>query len=203
MPTRQRWMIVFAAATWIAVNAAGGLSAAVIVPESPAEYQVFQRKSRTTGAIRLAGTLVPGTGEIEARVIRPAVAAGAKQAPEQVVVDWQPIAVDRASGHFAAELSTAAGGWYRIELRLASDKLAGKGQSPVIAAIEHVGVGEVFVVAGQSNSTNWGSEPQSTQTGLVSSFDGKKWRLANDPQGGVQDGSQGGSFLPAFGDCAL
>ena len=202
MPMRQRWMIVFAVA-WIVATAAGGLSAAVIVAESPTEYQVFQRSSRTAGAIRLAGTLVPGMGELEARVIRPAVITGAEQAPQQVVVDWQPIAVDRASGRFAAELPTAAGGWYRVELRLAPDKLTGQGQSPVIAAIEHVGVGEVFVIAGQSNSTNWGSEPQSTRTGMVSSFDGSRWRLANDPQPGVQDGSQGGSFLPAFGDALV
>ena len=87
-----------------------------------------------------------------------------------------------------------------MELRIAQNQVADGGQSPVAKAIEHVGVGEVFVVAGQSNSTNWGSERQSTQTGMVSSFDGSQWVLANDPQPGVQDGSQGGSFLPAFGD---
>jgi hypothetical protein len=58
----------------------------------------------------------------------------------------------------------------------------------------------VFVVAGQSNATNCGSEKLKTTTGMVSSFDGVRWVLANDPQPGVQDGSSGGSFLPAFGD---
>jgi pimeloyl-ACP methyl ester carboxylesterase len=166
----------------------GGASAAIL-PESPHEYQVFQRAGRTAGAIRLRGTLVAGTGELEARVI--ALCDG--YIAEQVVVDWQQIAFDPASGRYDDNLKTPAGGWYRVELRLA-------GSEGTLASIEHVGVGEVFVVAGQSNSTNWGSERQSTTTGMVSSFDGSHWQLANDPQPGTQDGSQGGSFVPAFGD---
>lgn len=64
--------------------------------------------------------------------------------------------------------------------------------------VPHVGVGEVFVVAGQSNSANHGEEKQRTQTGLVATFDGNRWQLAHDPQPGVSGG--GGSFLPPFGD---
>ena len=68
------------------------------------------------------------------------------------------------------------------------------------AGVEHAGIGEVFVVSGQSNSTNYGEEAQQTRTGMVATFDGHDWRLANDPQPGVQDNSRQGSFLPAFGD---
>jgi hypothetical protein len=35
---------------------------------------------------------------------------------------------------------------------------------------------------------------------MVSSFSGEKWQLADDPQPGVADRSEGGSFWPAFGD---
>lgn len=35
---------------------------------------------------------------------------------------------------------------------------------------------------------------------MVVAFDGTAWRLANDPQPGVQDDSTKGSFIPAFGD---
>jgi hypothetical protein len=66
--------------------------------------------------------------------------------------------------------------------------------------VPHVGVGEVFVVAGQSNATNYGEVPQKTQTGMVTSFDGSKWAVADDPQPGVQDNSKKGSFIPSFGD---
>ena len=68
----------------------------------------------------------------------------------------------------------------------------------VEAAVAHVGIGEVFIVAGQSNAGNFGSEKQTVKTGNVSSFNGEKWVLANDPQQGADGG--GGSFMPAFGD---
>ena len=64
--------------------------------------------------------------------------------------------------------------------------------------IEHLGIGEVFVVAGQSNSANYGEEKQNTTTKRVTAFDGKQWQLANDPQPGA--GGRGGSFMPPFGD---
>ena len=66
------------------------------------------------------------------------------------------------------------------------------------SSVAHVGIGEVFVVAGQSNSANHGEEKQQPQTGRVAAFDGKSWRLANDPQPGASGG--GGSFLPPLGD---
>jgi hypothetical protein len=66
--------------------------------------------------------------------------------------------------------------------------------------VPNVGVGEVFVISGQSNSTNYGEVRQETQTGMVTSFNGTTWSLANDPQEGVQDNSSKGSFIPSFGD---
>ena len=64
--------------------------------------------------------------------------------------------------------------------------------------MEHVGVGDVFVVAGKSNSANHGAEKQATKTQRVTTFDGTHWQLANDPQPGAS--GNGGSFLPPFGD---
>ena len=66
------------------------------------------------------------------------------------------------------------------------------------STVEHVGVGEVFVIAGQSNSANYGEEKQKAASGLVASFDGKTWRPAADPEPGA--GGNGGSFMPLFGD---
>lgn len=66
------------------------------------------------------------------------------------------------------------------------------------AQVPHVGVGEVLIVAGQSNSANHGEEKQTTMTGKVAAFDGTRWQLANDPQPGTS-GDQG-SFMPPLGD---
>ena len=72
--------------------------------------------------------------------------------------------------------------------------------APVVAlsSVDQFAVGEVFIVAGQSNAGNYGSEKQVNKTKLVSEFDGKQWNLANDPQLGA--GGNGGSFMPAFGE---
>ena len=106
---------------------------------------------------------------------------------------WRRLTVDAKRQSFAAHWDAPAGGWHRLEVRALSgaDVLAE-------SAIEHVGVGEVFVVAGQSNSANHGAEKQKTVTGLVAAFDGKRWRPADDPQPGASGG--GGSFIPPFGD---
>ena len=97
---------------------------------------------------------------------------------------------------FSGTLKMAAGGWYTLKVRFRKSA-----DDPTIlgeTAVEHVGVGEVFVVAGQSNSANHGEEKQHTTTGLVAAFDGSRWQLANDPQPGASGRS--GSFMPPLGD---
>ena len=107
--------------------------------------------------------------------------------------DWQPLAVKVDGAAFSASLEMPAGGWCRLEVRgISPGKIIGS------ATVEHVGVGEVFVIAGQSNSANHGEEKQQTKTGMVATFDGQQWRIAHDPQPGASGG--GGSFLPPFGD---
>ncbi len=148
---------------------------------APLEYQVTQRSSRTKGKLVITGTLTeaPGKGTtLEAR---------------QSEGGWQKLKPKFEGTAFTATLDAPAGGWYRLDVRATR---AGAVLSE--AAVEHVGVGEVFVVAGQSNSANHGEEKQRTKTGNVVTFDGKRWQLANDPQPGASGG--GGSFLPPFGD---
>jgi len=159
-----------------------------ITVQSPQEMQVFQRKNVKTGIISFKGTLQSECDAVKAR------ASGKSQAAE-LDPTWQPLVFDPAKKEFSGELGVPAGGWFRVEIQ------ALKGGAEVAhATIEHVGVGEVFVIAGQSNSTNYGAEKQKPASGMVSTFDGKSWRIADDPQPGVQDGSNGGSFIPAFGD---
>jgi hypothetical protein len=100
-----------------------------------------------------------------------------------------------STGAFGASLPARAGGFQTLHVRLM------RAEQPLgDTVVPHVGIGEVFVVAGQSNSTNYGEGRQQTSTGMVVSFDGQSWRTADDPQPGVQDRSRGGSFIPSFGD---
>lgn len=108
---------------------------------------------------------------------------------------WTELPLDRSTGEFNASVDVAAGGFYSVEVQLRHGRhLVGN------VTIPHVGVGEVFVISGQSNSTNYGEALQTTETGMVATFSGESWRIANDPQPGTQDDSKKGSFIPSFGD---
>lgn len=161
---------------------AAGKPLAITVPApvtlaSPSEYQVFQRKTKTQGTIDVQGPVPEGCDRLE------------------VCVDsgWHPVALKPGQKTFRTELSVPAGGWYPFQVRA-----WGGGSLRAAQAVPHVGVGEVFVIAGQSNSCSFGSERQRTASGRVAAFDGTKWQLANDPQPGAE--GAGGSFMPAFGD---
>jgi hypothetical protein len=151
------------------------------------EYQVFQRTTRLHGAILVRGSALSAR-RVEARVEGPSLEGSLRGR-------WQRLALDPSAKQFSGQLPVIAGGFYRVEIKAINTV----GQ-PTLLTIQNVGVGEVFVIAGQSNSTNYGEVSQKTQTGMVTTFSGTAWSLANDPQPGVQDNSSKGSFIPSFGD---
>jgi serine/threonine protein kinase len=157
----------------------------------PRDYQVFQRRSRLEGEIRLRGRVRPACDRLEVRLT-------GKSLQGPLADTWQPLPLADKAGTFDHPLPAKAGGWYKVEVRaLQGDKTVAQG------TVEHVGVGEVFVGAGQSNSTNCGQERIKPESGLVATFDGYRWRPADDPQPGVHDNSGGGSYFPAFGDAMV
>jgi hypothetical protein len=147
---------------------------------SPMDWQVFQRRTETQGMIRVAGLIKGGCDGVQFR---------------RKDQEWQDVSLDSVTGAFAAQFPAPAGGWYFCEVRAMKD-----GKPVAAKVLEHVGVGEVFVVSGQSNATNCGWERQQPKSGLVSTFDGTNWRTADDPQPGTHDASTGGSPWPPLGD---
>lgn len=107
---------------------------------------------------------------------------------------WARVKLKKASGEFCGSVVEPAGGFYRVDIQFLRHN-----QAVGAATVAHVGLGEVFVVSGQSNATNYGEVRQTTET-MVVAFDGTSWRIADDAQPGVQDRSSKGSFIPAFGD---
>ena len=116
---------------------------------SPLEYQVFQRSTRLQGAILVRGT-APAATRVEARVKGTSI-----EGP--LLGRWQRLALDRDKKEFSGQLPVVAGGFYSVEIRATNTV----GQSTLFT-VRNVGVGEVFVIAGQSNSTNYGEVPQTT-----------------------------------------
>lgn len=154
---------------------------------SPADYEVFQRETLKEGMVLISGKLKEKDLQLEYRFTG-----------KNLDKDWHKVSLDNITGNFATQIKLPAGGWYSCEFKVL------KGAAAVFSkTVDHFGVGEVFVAAGESNSTNWGEEPQKTRSNLVSTFSGKDWRLADDPQSGVHDASTMGSFYPAFGDALV
>ena len=103
----------------------------------PFDGAVFQRNTSNTATISIAGSYTGGVERVEARLI--AVAGGTG-------VGWTSIDTAPAAGIYKGTLNGVTGGWYTLEVRsiLFNNVVS-------TATLSRVGVGEVFVIAGQSN----------------------------------------------------
>lgn len=130
-----------------------------------ADYQVFQRGPANTATISLEGTAGAGASTVEARVVANGMALPG--------FDWKQIASVSGSAWKGALQNVPAGGPYRIELR------AGAAE----AAISNVLVGDLWVLAGQSNMEGVGNlEGLPLPSAMVNSLDQTDtWVMASDP----------------------
>ena len=103
----------------------------------PTSRAVFQRNQANQGTIQLTGYYTSAITRVEARL----------QARDGIGVstDWQLIQDNVSGGVYTGSL-TGAGGWYNLEVRGINS-----GQQVAVTTIERVGIGEVFIIAGQSN----------------------------------------------------
>jgi hypothetical protein len=78
---------------------------------------------------------------------------------------------------YKGTISAKKGPWYTlvVEEHRGNKNVAQK-------RIKHIGVGDIFLLAGQSNSANSGGEKMKSQTGMVMALGKKKWHIAHDPQ---------------------
>lgn len=108
----------------------------ILALSAPAQYRVFQR-SGTSGTIAITGTLTGAAIAIEARHN-----GGA----------WATIAAS-ASGAFSGNLTSQAQGHGTLEVRPL-------GWPDLVQSVADVGIGDVFIVAGQSNASGRGTSNQ-------------------------------------------
>ncbi len=155
---------------------------------TPQNYTVFQRKTKYEGTASFRGSVNPDFDALKGRI----AGTGLKGCIDRTF----DIPFDKVTGAFDETVPVPAGGWYTVTVTAYKG-----GKIAAQRTIAHVGVGEVFIGAGQSNSVNSAQYQIIQKSGMVSSFDGEMWRLANDPQFGVHEpGNRNGSYYPAFGD---
>lgn len=173
---------------------------------SPTEYQVVQRRGWVPQLdfVNRAGGAAQGFADITLSFAIPSQpfdrieARAVLKGEDASQVNWQTIAFTTEQQIVNANLRVNAGGWYRVEVRLFHSE-----QIAATSMVEHVGVGEVFIVAGQSYATNCNDAhlkvTDEQQRVVCFDWTSDTWRIANDPQP-VFDGSDGGSMWPVFGD---
>ena len=111
----------------------------------PSSRSVFQRNNSNLSPVYIAGNYTAFADRVEARAIpRPMM-------PTQgTVVNWTTIQTNPTNGYYYGSLNIS-GGWYDIEVRCWNGTtLLGT------TSVQRIGVGEVFVIAGQSNATGDG-----------------------------------------------
>jgi hypothetical protein len=151
---------------------------------SPRPDQVWQREDKAGATIMVEGEL-RSDGADKAR-LEFRLDGGAWQELAGCWDQWK-------DGKNFSGTTRIPAGRHELEVRMTGD------QATKPSARVRFGVGEVFVVTGQSNSANHGEgRQQATSDEVFTLTPGGEWRRCADPQPGAS--GNGGSFLPALGD---
>lgn len=173
-----------AAMIWAATMAGAAL-------DFPLERQVFQRNAAEWAEVRVAGPVPEEAALVE---VQAELASGLRGK----AVAWTVVAQgDQIKDHrFDSRLKLETGGWYKLTVRFR--KAAAEPAVLAEAVVERVGVGDVFITAGQSNSVNYGSPRQKSVETLSVYFDGRQFTPAADPIPNAV--GEGGTPWPILGD---
>ena len=111
----------------------------------PTSGSVFQRNNSNQSTIYIAGNYTSFTDKVEARAV-----ARTMTPTQGTSTNWTTIQLKPSNGYYYGPL-TLTGGWYDIEVRCWNGTtLLGT------SSVQRIGVGEVFLIGGQSNSTGDG-----------------------------------------------
>ncbi len=118
---------------------------AQITIDLPVSSAVFQKNSSGNATIFIAGKLTSfPVSAVEARLLF----AGTNN----LAVNWTVISSNPTKGNYSGNLTNVPTGWYTLEVRA-------KKSATILssASLNRVGVGEVFLIAGQSNAQGFSS----------------------------------------------
>ena len=111
-----------------------------ITISSPVIRQIFQRDLNSQALVTITGSYSQPMDTIQVKFTPVKIGQG-------TLIDWTVIKSAPLGGLFKGSINVK-GGWYSMEVRgLLNGKIVGS-----VSTISRVGVGEVFVIAGQSNA---------------------------------------------------
>lgn len=152
-----------------------GTISGLVTAITPVPRQIIQRDSSDLGQIPVAGNYSGSVDSIEARAV---VMGGPEDSG--TTTPWQTVDAAPSSGAFSGTLTNVpAGGWYEIQLRSMSS-----GTPSVINSIPRIGVGDIYLIAGQSNAASFGGPPIDPADDRLSARTlptGNSWVRAIDP----------------------
>lgn len=159
--------------------------AGVILTKCPQDWQIIQRSGAGVGEIQLEGTWSTfdwfpkdTVCTVQARVVNELT-----NAPVTNDLDWQDAEIQSESQQFEITLrDIPQGGLYRIETRIrrthSEDRRGLRGD-----CVHHIGVGDIYVIAGQSNAsgTGKGHVQDGPELGVHLFANDENWKLAIHP----------------------
>lgn len=117
-----------------------GIALGQLTVVSPQNRCVYQRNNQNEASVPVTGICPSSATRIEVR-------AEAVQGGQGTSTGWIPADVSPQNGRFGG-MVTLRGGWYRLFVRALNGSI-----QISESVIDRVGVGEVFIVAGQSNAS--------------------------------------------------
>lgn len=139
---------------------------------SPTFQSVYQRDFAGQREITVTGTFNIPMDKVEARAV-PVVQGQGFETP------WKDLQISPKGGVFMGKIKLL-GGWYTLEVRAVSDgKIVGRD------VLSRFGVGEVFLIAGQSNAQGlkgypWGPSAQDDRVLYINNYQNDEEGMYND-----------------------
>lgn len=148
------------------------------------DYMIIQRDADGFGRAEFSGYCNANENMV-------VVAGVYREDDNTMVVPWQTC--ERSGDDWRIDLTIPEGGLYRVEARLAACEQKPTNNrydwSSLVAISKHVGVGDIFIMAGQSNMSGYGRDPayDPPQIGVHLFDNSGDWDIASHPLSSVPD----------------
>ena len=151
-----------------------------LIERGPADWQILQQQNGAADVFLEGSYVVPPGRELQAPTVFVRIVWEDSGA---LVRWWQPAETD-STGHWRAAIrDVPAGGLYRLETCLAERDCEALEWQPRGDMVHHFGIGDLFLIVGQSNSAGYGRDSafDPPELGVHLLRNSGRWDLASHP----------------------